>query len=124
MIAAWWARWRVVFWLCAVIAGLAALNVWQWKRAITAPLRGQVAGLEQALEDSEQINVDVKKSTGELIAAADATARRLLAAGKGYDAAARSHPLTPDNCGPGQGRVDATNHALGSSAANGESSER
>lgn len=123
-VAGWWSAWKYV----AILALLLGLSVWgnleQWKRAGSAAARAEASGLRQALEDSEKIRADNDASAARLQAAANKTADRLAGAGKAYADAVRQHPLTPENCAPGQGRVDATNHALGSGAATGAKREQ
>ena len=103
--------------MLAIALGLSVWgNLLQWRRAATVEARAAAAGAQQALNDAVQINADLRASAGRLLDAANSTTVRLGTAGKAYDAAARERPLTPDNCAPGQDRVDATNLALGSSA--------
>lgn len=111
-LSAWWAAWKVVAILSAALAGSLYLNYWQHRRAITAPLRDQIAGLEGALEDSQALQKAVRDSTTRLDNAAVAAARTLDSAARNYRKAASERPLEPQ-CAPGQGRVDAVNRALG-----------
>lgn len=99
--------------LTAALAGSLYLNYWQHRRAITAPLRDQVHGLERALEDSQALQAAVRDSAERLSAAADTTTRALSDAAQGYRRARRERPITNPECAPGQGRVDAVNRALG-----------
>lgn len=109
----WWAKWRLVFWLGAVIVSLAALNLWQWKRAIEAPLRLTIDAKDRALDLSEGLLADTTARAMTLDAAAERAAAQLAGAGKDYRKAVAARPLTHSNCAPGRGRVDATNRALG-----------
>jgi len=112
-IAAWWGAWQYVVMLALLLLASLAGNVWQWKRALTAPLRAEVAGLKQAQEDTRDLLTDSRASATRLQAAADKAANQLSKAGKAYGAAVRATPLTTTECAPGQGRMDATNQALG-----------
>lgn len=111
-LSAWWAAWKVVAILAAALAGSLYLNYWQHKRAITAPLRDQIAGLEGALADSQALQQAVRDSTARLDTAASTVTRTLDSAARNYRKAASQRPLE-QQCAPGQGRVDAVNRALG-----------
>lgn len=112
-VATWWAKWQLVFWLAVAIAVLIALNVWQWKRAIEAPLRAIIDSKDRALDLSEQLLADTTRRASALDAAADAASSQLAGAGSAYRKAVALRPLTELHCAPGQGRVDAVNRALG-----------
>lgn len=112
-IAAWWSAWQFVVYLAAALAASVALNVYQWKRAITAPLRDQVAQQEKALDTSEQLLADAQDAAADLARAARAAAANLDGARRDYAAAAKARPLDNPQCAPGQARVDAANRALG-----------
>lgn len=111
--ATWWVKWRLVSWLALVIAVLAALNVWQAKRAIEAPFRAQIDMKDRALQLSEQLLADTTARAMTLDAAAEAAAAQLAGAGKDYRRAVEQRPITAPQCAPGRGRVDAVNRALG-----------
>lgn len=112
-LSAWWATWKAAVVLGAALAGSLYLNYWQHRRAITAPLRYQVHGLERALDDSQALQAAVRDSAERLAAAADTTTRALNGAAQDYRAALRARPITNPECAPGQDRVDAVNRALG-----------
>lgn len=112
-LAAWWSAWQFVVYLAGLLALSVALNVWQWKRAITAPLRAEVADKTQALDTSEQLLSDAQKAAQDLARAARAASDQLDASRRDYAAAAKARPLNDPQCAPGQARVDATNRALG-----------
>ena len=111
-LSAWWGAWKVVAILSAALAGSLFLNYWQHRRAITAPLRDQVAGLKGALEDSQALQQAVRDSTARLDAAGTAAAKQITGAARDFRKAAQERPLE-SQCAPGQGRVDAVNRALG-----------
>ena len=94
-----------------------ALNYWQHRQAITAPLRDEIAGLESALEDSQELQKSVRESTSRLASAADAASAQLGNATEDYRSAATARPLTHPVCAPGPDRVDAVNRALGATEA-------
>lgn len=112
-LSAWWAAWKFVVILAAALASSLYLNYWQHRRAITAPLREQIAGLQGALEDSAALAAEGRETAERLNSAAEAATRRLTAAGRDYQAAMRERPMTHPQCAPGQSRVDAVNRALG-----------
>lgn len=111
-LTAWLGAWKYVLILAVLLAGSLWLNVHQWKQAITAPLRDQVAGLEQAQETAAGLIADGQARERGLLEAAGAVESRLRSAGKAYRAAAAAQPL-PILCAPGPDRMDATNRALG-----------
>lgn len=112
-LAGWASAWKYVL----ILGGLLGLSIWlnlhQWKRAGEAPLRARIAAQDQALEDSAQINKDMRDSARELLLASDISAGTLQQSAKDYADARRRAPLTNLNCAPGAGRIDATNRALG-----------
>lgn len=113
-LSGWWSAWKYVV-ILALLLGLSAwLNVWQWKRAITAPLRAANAELEAAAATSLQLAQDGQTRERKLLDAADITAGTLQQAGKEYRQAIANRPLAPQ-CAPGPQRVAAVNAALGSS---------
>ncbi len=112
-LTAWWSAWKYVVALAAALAGSLALNYWQHRQALTAPLRAEVAGLKGALDDSQALLGDVRASASELASAADAASRMLDKAGGDYRKAVAQRPITDPRCAPGQGRQDAVNRALG-----------
>jgi hypothetical protein len=111
-ITAWWSAWQFVVYLSVVLAASLYGNVWQWKRAITAPLRDQVAELEQAQETAGQLIEDGQVRERGLLEAIDTATQNARKAGRDYRAAAAARPIDPQ-CAPGQARVDAVNRALG-----------
>jgi hypothetical protein len=113
-ISALWAQWQVVVYMGAVIVLLAGLNVWQWKCAIEAPLKIRIDSQDKALDNSAALQASDRVRITGLLKAADSAAATLNASSDDYRRAARARPLAP-NCAPGQGRVDATNRALGAS---------
>lgn len=111
-LAAWWSSWQLVIYLALALAASLAGNVWQWKRAITAPLRAEVRGLEQAQATAAQLIADGQARERKLLDAADVVAGTMAQAGRDYREAKRTAPLPPQ-CAPGQARMDAVNRALG-----------
>lgn len=110
-LSAWWAAWQWVVILLLVCLLLAWLNVWQWKRAITKPLRGENKALTEALDRfngiAKQRDVDDAGLMNELGAIAErGRTTRII-----YREAAKAAPL-PQQCAPGQARMDAVNQGL------------
>lgn len=111
--ATWWSAWKFVVILAAALAASLWVNVWQWKRAIAAPLRAEVAARDEALLKSEQLLADTQSRAAELADAASVAAAQLGSAGAAYANAKKQRPITDPKCAPGQARVDALNKALG-----------
>jgi len=109
----WWASVKVAAMLAAALAASLYLNYWQHRRAITAPLRDQVHGLERALEDSQALQDAVRDSTARLSEAAETTASALTGAARDSRRAIAGRPITDPQCAPGKDRMDAANRALG-----------
>lgn len=109
----WWAKWKIVFWLVLALAGSAWLNVHQWKKAITAPLRAENAGLREAADTSADLLADAHARADLLADASERAAANLTEASDDYRGAARARPITDPRCAPGSGRQDAVNRALG-----------
>ncbi|HEL5400126.1 TPA: hypothetical protein UOJ25_000201 [Stenotrophomonas maltophilia] len=117
---AWWAAWKWVAILAALCLVLASLNVWQAYRAMTAPMRLENEALSASLRAvtgmAEQRTRDDAKLMADLERIADRGQRVRIE----YRSIAAKQPL-PEQCAPGQQRVDAINRAL-SGATNQESS--
>lgn len=111
--AAWWFAWKWVVLVGLLFIGSACLNVWQWKRAITAPLRAEIAGQKEALETSQKLEESAARRADKLQAAADIAAGQLQQADRDYRRAVATRPLDA-KCAPGQERIDAVNKMLGS----------
>jgi len=110
--SAFWLAWKWVL-LLLVLLGLSVwLNVHQWKLAITAPLRAEVAAKDQALDTATDLLKDGRASERRLIAAMDTASGQLEGAARDYRQAAKNRPLGP-GCAPGRGRVDSVNRMLG-----------
>jgi hypothetical protein len=110
--SAFWLAWKWVL-LLLVLLGLSVwLNVHQWKQAITAPLRAEVATKDQALDTAVDLLQDGRKSEQRLMAAMDTASGQLEGAARDYRQAAKNRPLDP-GCAPGRGRVDSVNRMLG-----------
>ena len=112
-VSAWWSAWQFVVYLALALAASVALNVWQAKRAITAPLRDEIAGKDRALQLSEQLLTDTTRRAYLLDQAANRAAGQLAGAATDYRKAVAIRPLTPTQCAPGQSRMDAVNRAAG-----------
>lgn len=112
-LAAWWSGAQWIVYLLVLLAASLALNAWQWKRSITAPLREEVDSKSHALADSAALLKAQQDSAQRLQAAADAVADRLAVARRDYVAAVRERPLDNAHCAPGKARVDAVNRAAG-----------
>ncbi len=110
-LSAWWAAWQWVAILLLVCLALAALNVWQWKRAITAPLRDQNRELTRALDQVAELAAGRNRDDAELIADLERIAERGRTTRTVYREAAAKAPL-PEQCAPGQARMDAVNRGL------------
>lgn len=112
-----WAAWKWVFILGAALAGSLFLNLKQYAdcrvKLATAPLKAEVAGLEDALNVSAQLVGDASKRAELLGEAAGRASARLDQATSDYAGARRDRPITDSRCAPGPARVDATNRALG-----------
>lgn len=110
--AALWAtsQWLIIL---ALVAALSiALNLWQLKRAITAPLRAEVKMHEDAARKAEQLLSDGQERERRWLDAGDQVAGTLQRAGKDYKWAVAQRPLAPQ-CAPGAERVQAVNATLG-----------
>lgn len=110
--AAIWATGQWLIILAAIALLSITLNVWQWKRAITAPLRAEVAMHEDAARKAEQLLTDGQARERRWLDAGDQVAGTLQRAGKDYKRAVAERPLAPQ-CAPGAERVQAVNAALG-----------
>lgn len=110
---AFWLAWKYVLILLVLLGFSLWTNVQQWKAALTAPLRAENAELEAAAATSAKLLKDGQEREFHLITAASAVATLLDGAKDDYTAAAALKPLTPGNCAPGSGRVNAVNRALG-----------
>lgn len=119
-LSGWWAAWQYVVILLLLLGASIALNIWQLKRAITAPLRAENKALQEAQRIALELTNEGQARERKLLSAADMTAGTLQQAGDAYRQATADRPLAPQ-CAPGPARVDAVNKALGSpSAGNGE----
>ncbi len=109
---AFWLAWKYVIVLLVLLGLSVWLNVHQWKQAITAPLRAEVAAKDQALDTATDLLRDGRASEQRLIAAMNTASGQLEGASSDYRKAARNRPLDP-GCAPGRGRVDSVNRMLG-----------
>lgn len=111
-LSAWWAAWRYVAVLTLLLSLSAGLNVWQAYRALTAPMRAENRALIGSLERVEQIAAGRNRDDAALLANLDQIAKRGQAVRVEYRTISADNPL-PEQCAPGQQRVDAINRALG-----------
>ncbi|MGH8081885.1 MAG: hypothetical protein ACREP7_15025 [Lysobacter sp.] len=121
-ISAWWLAWKWVVILAIALAASAWLNVIQWKRSITAPLRAENRAMERALDDQVEIAKDARRDNAALLQDLEQIAERGQRERIVYRKAAAATPL-PAQCAPGAGRINAVNDALGPSDAH-RSNER
>lgn len=109
--AAWWSAWQFVVYISLGLLLSLAANVWQWKRAITAPLRAENKAQAEALGT---IRVLAKRRTRddiELVGDLEKIVERGRTTRTVYLKAAKATPL-PQQCAPGQARIDAVNQGL------------
>lgn len=115
-LSGWWSAWKYVAILGLLLAGSLVLNLHLYvsKRVelATAPLKDQVAALEEAQDTAAQLLEDGQKRERALFDAIDTATAGARQAGRDYRAAAQAHPIDPQ-CAPGQARQDAVNRALG-----------
>lgn len=110
-LAAWWSAWKWVAILAALVVMLAAGNLWQWQRAITAPLREENKALADALNRVEEMAKARDRDDAALLADLTDIAERARTVRTEYRTVIKDRPL-PANCAPGQERVDTVNRAL------------
>lgn len=91
-----------------------ALNVWQWRRAVTAPLRLENRALGAALTTVNALAKDAARDNTALLAELDALVERGRVTRTVYRRAAAQAPL-PSQCAPGADRIQAVNQGLGPS---------
>ncbi|MGO1073591.1 hypothetical protein [Lysobacter sp. CA199] len=105
-------RWTLVLAL-ALLASL-SLNLWQWERARTAPLRIENRTLGAALTTVQALATDATRDNKALLIELDALVERGRATRTVYRHAASQAPL-PTQCAPGAARIQAVNQGLGPS---------
>ncbi|MGO1000745.1 hypothetical protein [Lysobacter sp. CA196] len=98
----------------ALLLGSVALNVWQWKRAVTAPLRTENRALGAALVAVNDMATQATRDSAALLAEMDALVERGRTTRVVYRRAASLTPL-PAPCAPGADRIQAVNEGLGPS---------
>lgn len=111
-VAAWWSAWKWVAILVLLLAFSAWLNVWQYGRHAAAKAEGNAAAYAQIASTNADIAKQAQQDSAGLITQLQAIADRGKQVKVIYRAAAAQAPL-PDQCAPGQGRIDAVNKALG-----------
>lgn len=107
-----WLTWRHVVMLAVLLVLSVTGNVWQAYRALTAPLRAENKELQQVIDTVADTAKRRNKDDAGLLARLDAIAERAQRTRIEYRTAAAAAPL-PEQCAPGQARVDAVNRALG-----------
>lgn len=90
------------------------LNVWQWRRAVTAPLRLENRALGAALTTVNALAKDAARDNTALLSELDALVERGRTARTVYRRVAAQAPL-PAQCAPGADRIQAVNQGLGPS---------
>lgn len=104
--------WTLV--LLPLLLASVVLNVWQWKRAVTAPLRAQNQALGTALTTARGLASDASRDNARLVSDLDALVERGRRTRVVFRHAAASAPL-PAQCAPGAERIQAINQGLGPS---------
>lgn len=110
--AAWWSAWQFVVWLSLGLLLSLAANVWQWKRALTAPLREENKTLNDTLGTINRLASDAAEENRGLTQELAVIVERGRTDRIVYRDAAAASPLAP-NCAPGKARVEAINSILG-----------
>ena len=116
-LSAWWSAWKYVAILGLCLSVSLYANYRQLIAKHRAADKAEIAGLKDAQDVAAGLISDGQKRERALLNQADAVAKRLSGATRDYDEAVSQRPL-PQNCAPGEGRVNAVNRALG--AAPGE----
>lgn len=109
--AAWWSAWQFVVYLALGLLLSLAVNVWQWKRAITAPLRAENKVLNDAIGTFNGIAKKRTQDDSRLTDELAAIVERGRNTRNVYLKAAKAKPL-PQQCAPGKARMDAVNQGL------------
>lgn len=105
-------RWALILAL-ALLARL-SLNLWQWERARTAPLRIENRALGAALTTVQALATDATHDNKALLVELDTLIERGRTTRTVYRQAATRSPL-PAQCVPGAERIHAINQGLGPS---------
>lgn len=114
-ITAFWLAWKWVLLLLILLALSVRLNIHQWKQAITAPLRAEVASKEAALDESQELLTRMRQTAERLEKAGTTASTNITKATRDFEQASNERPLAPQ-CAPGRQRMDAVNRALGASS--------
>lgn len=104
--------WKLALVLALLASG--ALNLWQWERSRTAPLRMENRALGAALTTINAVAQDAHRDNAALMTELDALIERGRETRVVYRRAVVLTPL-PDVCAPGAARVQAVNQGLGPS---------
>lgn len=118
---AFWLAWKYVLLLAIALALSLYGNYRQFRSAIEAPLKGQIAAKDEALDDSAALLADMRSVAGELYLAGQRATANLNEASTEYRREAGKRPLGA-GCAPGQGRQNAINRTL-SGASNPETTK-
>lgn len=110
--AAWWAAWKWVLLLAALLAMSVWLNVHQYGSRREAAAEGRSKAYAQALTETSAIAKQASKDSDQLLDRLEQIAARGERTRVVYRDAAAAQPLA-ENCAPGQARVDAINAGLG-----------
>lgn len=111
-LSAWWASWKWVAILAALLLASAWLNVVQYGNKVAAKAEGKAQGYAEALDRSNGIARAAQDDNTQLLADLEQIAERGRKTKVVYSKAAAAAPLA-SQCAPGQGRIDAVNQALG-----------
>lgn len=106
------AVWQAVFFLVLALGLSLWGNVHLFLKLHDAPLRAELAGKQEALDQSAALLKDANELGATLYEAAAHTKATLLSASADYAQAAKNRPLGV-MCAPGAGRQSAVNHSLG-----------
>lgn len=109
--AAWWSAWQFVAYLSLGLLLSLAANLWQLKRAITAPLRAENKAMADSLGTISALAKRRTRDDTHLLGQLEQIAERGQQTRTIYLKAAKATPL-PQQCAPGQARIDAVNQGL------------
>lgn len=110
--AAWWAAWKWVLLLAALLAMSVWLNVHQYGSRREAAAEGRSRAYAQALTETAGIANQASKDSDQLLDRLEQIAERGERTRVVYRDAAAAQPLA-ENCAPGKARIDAINAGLG-----------
>lgn len=111
-LSAWWASWKWVAILAALLLASVWLNIVQYGNRVAAKAEAKAQGYAEALDRSNGIAKAAQDDNTQLLAELEKIAERSRRTKIVYSKAAAAAPLA-SQCSPGQGRIDAVNQALG-----------